>query len=344
MTRFGFQVHQFEVKQRGRGQAMDFAVPRTNQTVPFGDEFATRLHQRIQPYLGHSLDWRPSTRDIAAGFPTPAIGTPRLHISSATLSDRRLRLKVTFGHVGEYPEVVEANGAATSIITGAASKPYRIDFYFPPNVGSRGVAVLETIGAGAAYFEHLLLWLARIDALAEGQLPKTDVTNHSLKEWYKISTTPIADREHLLQLLQGAKKVRVRFSASPRTTRGRRAPKDLEMTVNQLTEHQTTEVASQILAWLDSKNKALQVVDDLMQAVNIEPQPVKDANLVFNRADVQIIGSEQTTISPEHVDDVFTYPILFDGDENPSAAVWSDKTESKARTLSEGQGIPIEWD
>lgn len=319
MAAVGFKVYAFHaVKRKGRSPE-DLGVA--------GGTHAATVADVLEANREVLLSGRPDYFDLRGEVPDADEGDFELRINSVSRVGRSVHCEVSYGKVGGHDDLLQRDGSATSIARDSAARRYRVDFYFP-ETGSEGIIVAEVRGRTTP-ISDLLAWLRRFEALLFPDDADPD------EYWRSIRTSTIADVGHLMQLIQNARSTTVQLtSVGPPTSRGRRATRRGELEVVDITAAQAADLVAEVTNWVKGKKKG--AVARTASKVGIDLKKIKAGGLDVNRTTIRLEGDQPLSVSPDNVDDVFTYPLT--KDLRPDYQTWIYGTVPKARELA-GQEI-----
>ncbi|WP_435199503.1 hypothetical protein [Janibacter sp. GS2] len=322
---FGFRVYTFQTfKRKGR-------TPEDLSAI--AADHASTVAALLDAYRGEVLSGRPDYQDLRGEVPEASPGDYEIKIQSVDQVGLTVRCEVSFGKIGGHDDLLRRDGRSTSIVGDSATRRFRVDLYYPRS-GDEGILVTE-VRSRSAPVSDLLAWLRRFEALHFAD----DSSN--VEYWRSIRIQTIADVDHLLALIKNARRTTVQFrSMGPPTARGRRPVKKGELEVTDVTSAQAAELVKEVVGWVEGNKKG--AVARTASRVNLDLGKIRDGGMDVNRTTIRLEGDQPLSVSPDNVDDVFTYPLSknlrLDGGS------WRYRTVEKARDLAKQEALDLEFE
>lgn len=324
MSKFGFRVYTFQAFKRKGQSAEDLGI--------CGDAHAAVIEKVLSDQVGVILKGKPDYNDLRGEVPAAMSGDPGIMVRRVEKIGRSVRLEVSYGAIGGHDDLLGLSGA-TEISGDAAARRFRLDLYYPKS-GDRGILVTE-VRSRSAPLGHVVSWLRRLEAL---EFP----SDESDSAYYRsIRATQVADMDHLENLIKQASSTKVRFTAlTTSTARGRRQRKSGELVIDDVTASQAKALLAEVQRWVEGKKQG--ALSRTAKALGLDIAKMKKASLDFQRTTIRIEGEEPVSVTPDSVEDVFTYPLSHDIRAGDST--WLYATQSKARDLAASEVLDIEFE
>lgn len=278
------------------------------------------------------------------------------------ITDGFLHLAVSLGAVGEHERAVSPNGTTTSLSGKAAEKAHYVSVIFPRGAGDEFLLVCEThhssdVRRPFLWFLQRLSADAKKETLAQQEndaraaldagevAPKKAPVTRLLFESKQIS-----DSDYLNQLLQSAKTASANFTEKvPSTTASVGQVTQKRLTYTLLTDEHRQAAADTGMKWQrrrlrkqkqeqsDQLSEHPDAVVELGEALGLDGAEVQE----YDECSVRITskGGETTTIRPDDLRDMFTYPV---SDGQPSVVYYYTKVSPKVAELARDIDLEVE--
>lgn len=322
---FGFRVYGFHTyKRKGR-------LPEDLSAV--SADHASTVAQLLEANRGKVFSGRPDYVDLRGDVPEASVGDYEIKIQSVEQVGLTVRCELSFGKIGGHDDLLRRDGQSTSIVGDSATRRFRVDIYYPQS-GNEGIIVAE-VRSRSTPVPDLLAWLRRFEALEFAD----DSSN--TEYWRSIRTSTIADVGHLLELIRNARRTTVHFrSMGPPTARGRRPVKKGELEVTEVTTAQAADLVKEVVGWVEGKKKG--AVGRTAAKMGLDLTKIREGGLDVNRTTIRLEGDQPLSVSPDNVEDVFTYPLS--KNVRPDPATWRYETIGKARALAKQEALDLEFE
>ncbi len=258
------------------------------------------------------------------------IGDPRLRFTEVDVDGHHVFFKMNYGWVGRYKTAAAVDpDDDTDIDEAAASNSYR-SCLFLPKAGNKGVLAVETI-SGTTPAHLIPRWLKRGSH-------EVATSTEPAGQPYGLAATGVVDLERLRHMLAADNNARIHLEKKTISGSGKRQTRKLV-----LEEYIRTEAERQSV--LDYAQSVLGFGDEttgngLAELVELVDENVGDVGFDDGYIVFQSESDGSKRIGPNHLDQVFVYPISAGaiGDDEQ----WLQEVKRTVGGLATGLGVQLD--
>lgn len=349
MTTYGYRLFTIELRKGFGQRAAEFSDCDGSHYIDllsklFGRLATTKIGKPVLKNMsGPSEDSSGEGDDAESGG---VRGEPAIRVEDTQRNEWAVTGSVRSGTFGDHEIALGKPGAAedTDLLNRAPVRRHRFVFVLP-EVGTRGVLALETIGRSCP-ISLLTQWMSKASQDEASDNPKD---GGEPVAWWRVVADQISDDEHLNDLIKSGRFGKIELVKHDITPDRKRTKEHLRLTAPHIEKGLASEVARVVRDWLASKRTTGGSVDNL---------PVSDSTGAHQLAAIVANGVENidfddgwvvledesgrtNKISPSRMAEVFTYTLSID-DRVSDVAFYQ---AARARAVRIGPSVPVavEW-
>lgn len=293
---YGYRVYWFNVRRANKRTALDLC----DQSAPFEDALCSLLagFKGRGVVAGAPAYNKPSEISDAGSDP----GARRsMLIRTSKPAAGHVSAQLVTGRIGDADWLIDGDGDDNDIRKRASGSELRVDFLLP-KAGEKGVMVAECRGR-TVHYDTLLRWLVHESYEAQG--------GDAGDQWLNYTVNQVIDVDYLQELMRRAQKVSVELEQTGVGGAGARKANHQVLSFWGLDKAVSDEIAKQASKWASGNVLSSDAVQALVKALGMKPKTLEDSNTSLSMPVIRIHADtgERLTVTPESVQEVFTYPL-----------------------------------
>ncbi len=364
MPWYGFRVFEVGLREGNGRKARDVAK--------CGDEHLAAYVERL---LRERLLERTVTDKADSGGEEGSVPTDRhrgqqaLQVSSVERTEHMVRATMFFGRYSDFLRGLRVPGSAepdADLADIAPARSYRVILNLPPT-GERGVLVVEDISRSCPVqmFVRSLKQASQQHAADRAAAPHPDDPEAATRAvvsgtWWRLAAYPMADEEHLAQLIRDGKLERVELIRKGYGRDNTPSKTKLELRVNRLGGSTLARIPEIVSEWAranmrggdsdetartDGKHKTITDAEGARALAALIGEDI-DADLeAMDFDDGYVVLSENgkgKSLSPSRLSDYFIYPLA--QDRQPSDLAFYDSARDTVQRVAKATKLTgLSW-
>lgn len=350
MATYGYRLFTIELRKELGRKPVDFAECQGQHFLGVGETLLKALGATStgRPKLKHGTEVEVDLdqQEEIDSEPEGLAGEPAFRVESYGRTGHVLHGTFFAGRFGEHEMALGAPDRAedTDLDNRAPSRLHRFVMALPEE-GTTGLLAIESIGRTCPV-NLFIGWLARQSQVQADGSPVDAPLAEEKSSWWKLQWTPMADDQHLDNIIRAGKFSRIELIKHRITNDNRRSKEYFRLVAPAIQDESVAEIAHYVKDWWNRRrridpgvppptdNEAAGQLASIFGS-NVEHLDFDDGFVVLENE------GEKKSISPSRMSEVFIYPLSQDCRSDSDA--FYRAIRSKAISNAQSARLDVQW-